>query len=82
MTTKYCRWCQAGYREVDWNDFFVDAGRAHYITGSAELMTGDRKPEPVKKKKPEAIDPDDFFDTKPESLSEVPAVQETADGLV
>ena len=85
MTTKYCRWCGQGFRNVNWGDFFVDAGRAHYITASAELMTGDRKPEPVRKEKLKTIDLDDFLETDPEVLLEVspePAVQEKPDGLV
>ena len=70
-----CRFCGQHFHDVNHGDSWTEPdGRHHWIVSPSGLLTGDRKPEPVKKKKLEAIDPDDFFDTEPETLPEQPEV--------
>jgi|HubBroStandDraft_2_1064218.scaffolds.fasta_scaffold1614279_2 hypothetical protein len=74
-----CRYCSQMFHDVNHGDSWTEPdGRHHWIVSSSGLLSGQKK-EVVRKEKPvlEAISPDDFFDTDPESLAEV--LPETAE---
>jgi hypothetical protein len=77
-----CRFCGEHFLGVSYSESWTELdGRHHWIVSPSGLLSGERKPELVRKRKLKTIDLDEFLETEPEVLPET-AVQEIENGLV